>query len=131
MTPIKDYAWKDRQWIIHGPDAPVQMYKNLIKQGYSPYAAEQLSGYRTMDAFDRHFKIITRIVLVAAALALFAAWNIAGAELMDKREKMKELTHLENNVTWCMQGKPMKIGTEWFKCTCLSSDDPKGCPKEE
>jgi hypothetical protein len=67
---------------------------------------------------------------VAATLALFAAWNVAGAELMENREKAKELTNLENNVTWCMQGKPMKIGSEWFKCTCLSSDDPKGCPEE-
>lgn len=113
MTPIKDHAYRDRQWIIHGPDAPIQMYKNLIKQGYTPYAAEQLSGYRQMDAFDRHFKLLTRLVIVAAAIALFAAWNIAGAAVME----LPGYQQTESALIHCLNGGTIKLDSgEEFIC---------------
>ena len=72
---MKDYAWKDRQQLIHGPDAPVQMYRRLIKDGFSESAAQQLSGYHPIDEFDacmRRFTWAGVIFGVVAFLFLFA-----------------------------------------------------------
>ncbi len=132
MTPIQDYAYHMRQRLIKDKRSAAQMhYQELIRKGLNEDDAANMSGWHPMIPVDKFLRRFAWTMVIGSLVILLGLYASTTAANMENKDKVKELTHLEHNVTWCMQGKPMKIGTEWFKCTCLSSDDPKGCPKEE
>jgi hypothetical protein len=131
MTPIKDYGYWLRQRLIHDKRSVEQKhYQELIKKGLTEVDAANMSGWHPVVEIDKHLRRVGwALIWSCVTIFLFFYADLTAAS-MAKTDKLEELKNLEHNVTWCMQGKPMKVGSEWFKCTCLSSDDPRGCPEE-
>jgi hypothetical protein len=131
MTPIKDHTWISRRGLLNGPEEAKRLhYQALIKLGVSETEAANRAGWHPMVPVDRWLRRFGWTLVIGGIAGLLVLYASSTAANMGHRDKLEELKNLEHNVTWCMQGKPMKIGQEWFSCTCLSSDDPKGCPEE-
>jgi hypothetical protein len=113
MTPIKDSAWKDRQWIIHGPDAPVQMYRRLIKDGYSEHAAQTLSGHHPLDEWDAFFKRFAWFMIVGCSAILLALYANASTANMD----IPDYKRTEAALVTCLNGGTIRFDNgDEFMC---------------
>jgi hypothetical protein len=131
MTPVHDHDTLIRKQLLAGSEKSRMMhYQSLIKQGVPEHEAANRSGWHPILPIDRFMKRVKGLLFIGAAVGILVLYAASTAANMESKDKMQELTVLEQAVYRCMKGAPMKIGEEWFKCTCLSSDDPKGCPEE-
>jgi hypothetical protein len=131
MTPLQDHAFWTRQKLIRSKKNPEQLhYQALIAKGLSEVDAANMSGWHPIIPVDRFLRRFAWTLIVVCTTGMIVLYASSTAANMESKDKMQELTVLERAVTRCMKGAPMKIGQEWFKCTCLSSDDPAGCPEE-
>ena len=111
---MKDYAWKDRQWIIHGPDAPKAMYKRLIKDfNCSEYLAQQISGYHPIDELDKFLRRFAwTLILVCAGILLFLYTNATNAGMDIPGYQRTETALIE-----CLNGGVLRFDNgEEFMC---------------
>jgi hypothetical protein len=131
MTPIQDHAYHLRQRLIRGDESAKRMhFQALVKMGVDEVEAANRSGYHHIVPIDKFLQRFGWTLVVGCTLILLGLYASTTAANMENKDKVQELTNLEQAVYRCMKGQPMMIGQEWFKCTCLSSDDPKGCPEE-